>query len=233
MKVCLDNLRSDNNNSLRLKAGGEGDDRGWDGWLASPTRWTWVWVSSGSWWWTGKPGRLQSMGSQRVRHDWVTELNGTEMLVAQLCLTLCDPWTVVCQAYSSIKFSVTRIPEPVAIPFSRESSRSRDQTQAFHTAGRFFTIRATWETNPSLNFLQQSQWGLHSNRPMCIFALSLNITGLENMLKFVAVFQRQILSHIIKKKICLQTLNLCFWSNISWKDKMMNDENKIWIASLN
>ena len=59
----------------RLKAGGKGDDRGWDGWMASPTRWTWVWASSRSWWWTGKPGKLQSMGSQRVRHDLVTELN--------------------------------------------------------------------------------------------------------------------------------------------------------------
>ena len=58
-----------------LKAGGEGDDRGWDGWRASLTQWTWVWGSSGSWWWTGKPGMLQSMGLQRVGHDWVTELN--------------------------------------------------------------------------------------------------------------------------------------------------------------
>ena len=58
----------------RLKAGGEGDDRGWDGWMASLTRWTWVWASSGSWWWTGKPGVLQSMGLQRVGHDWGTEL---------------------------------------------------------------------------------------------------------------------------------------------------------------
>ena len=58
----------------RLKAG-EGDDRGWDGWMASPTQWTWVWVNSWSWWWTGRPGVLQSMGSQRVRHDWATELN--------------------------------------------------------------------------------------------------------------------------------------------------------------
>ena len=63
----------------RLKAGGKGDDRGWDGWMASPTRWTWVWVNSGSWWWTGRPGVLQSMGSQRVRHDWATELNWTEL----------------------------------------------------------------------------------------------------------------------------------------------------------
>ena len=59
----------------RLKAGGEGNDRGWDGWLASPTQWTWVWVSSGSWWWTGKAGGLQSKGFQRVRLDWATELN--------------------------------------------------------------------------------------------------------------------------------------------------------------
>ena len=61
----------------RLKAGGEAD-RGWDGWMASPTRQTWVWVSSRSWWWTGKPGVLQSMGSQRVWYDWVIELNWTD-----------------------------------------------------------------------------------------------------------------------------------------------------------
>ena len=61
----------------RLRAG-EGDDRGWDSWMASSTQWTWVWVNSGSWWWTGKPGVLQSMGSQRVGHDRVTELNWTE-----------------------------------------------------------------------------------------------------------------------------------------------------------
>ena len=62
-----------------LGAGGEGDDRGWDGWMASPTQWTWVWVNSGSWWWTGRPGMQQFMGSQRVRHDWVTELNWTDV----------------------------------------------------------------------------------------------------------------------------------------------------------
>ena len=52
----------------------EGDDRGWDGWMASPTQWTWVWVDSSSWWWTGRPGVLQFMGSPRVGHNWVTEL---------------------------------------------------------------------------------------------------------------------------------------------------------------
>ena len=53
---------------------GEGDDRGGDGWMASLTPWTWVWVNSRSWWWTGRPGVLQSMGSQGVGHDWATEL---------------------------------------------------------------------------------------------------------------------------------------------------------------
>ena len=61
----------------RLKAAWEGDDRGWDGWMTSLMQWTWLWVGSGSWWWTERPGVLQSMWSQRVRHDWVTELNWT------------------------------------------------------------------------------------------------------------------------------------------------------------
>ena len=60
----------------RLKAGREGDDRGWDGWMASPTQWTWVWVNSGSWWWTGKPGMLQSMG---VTKSWTWLSDWTEL----------------------------------------------------------------------------------------------------------------------------------------------------------
>ena len=69
-----------------LGAGGEGDDRGWDGWMASLTRWTWVWVNSGRWWWTGRPGMLRFMGSWRVGHDWATELNWTEWMLL---------WTVI------------------------------------------------------------------------------------------------------------------------------------------
>ena len=59
----------------RLKAGGEGDDRGWDGWVTSLTQWIWVWASSRRWWRTGKLGVLQSMGLQRAGHDWATEHN--------------------------------------------------------------------------------------------------------------------------------------------------------------
>ena len=71
----------------RLKTGGGGNDRGWDGWMASLTQWTWVWVNCRSWWWRGGPGVLQSMGSQRIGHDWsdlaaaaAEQLNWTELI---------------------------------------------------------------------------------------------------------------------------------------------------------
>ena len=62
-----------------IGAGGEGDNRGWNGWMASLTWCTWIWVNSGSWWWTGRPGVLRFIGSQRVGHDWRTGLNWTEL----------------------------------------------------------------------------------------------------------------------------------------------------------
>ena len=98
-----------------LGAGGEGDDRGWDGWMASPTRWTWVWVNSGSWWWTGKPGVLQFMGSQRVGPNWATELNWTELndqnvrglidfLLIRIYLPVKYTWQIYClHAYMCLK----------------------------------------------------------------------------------------------------------------------------------
>ena len=69
-----------------MGAGGEGDDRGWDGWMASLTQCTWVWVNSGSWWWTGSPGMLRFMGSQRVGHDWVTDLIWSDLILAYYIL---------------------------------------------------------------------------------------------------------------------------------------------------
>jgi len=72
-----------------LGAGGEGEDRGWDGWMASLTRWTWVWVNSRSWWWTRRPGVLRFMGSQRVGYGRATELNWTETI---FWVSLVDYW---------------------------------------------------------------------------------------------------------------------------------------------
>ena len=73
-----------------IGAGEEGDDRGWDGWMASLTWWTWVLVNSGSWWWTGRPGVLRFMVLQRVGHDWATELNWTESIegLHAICFSL-------------------------------------------------------------------------------------------------------------------------------------------------
>ena len=73
----------------RLKAGGEGDDRAWDGWMASLTQWTWVWVDSGSLWWTRRPGVLRSVASQRVGHDWAPELNEMSHFGVQQKRTQC------------------------------------------------------------------------------------------------------------------------------------------------
>ena len=114
----------------RLKAVREGDKRGWDGWMASPTWWTWLWASSGSWWWTRKPVLLQSMGSQRAGHKWTTEQQQLTFsalwltrslhtiyiiplttLYSACCLALnhvwllMTPWTVARQAPLSMGFS--------------------------------------------------------------------------------------------------------------------------------
>ena len=141
----------------RLKAGGEGDDRGWDGWMSSPTQWTWIWVSSGSWWWTGRPGVLRFMGSQRVEHDWVTELNWTDSSF-QWCPTLCDPMDCITPGSSVHRILQERMLEWVAIPFSRGSSLPRGYTWVSCIAGRFFTVWATreaqrlrWPCNRHLN----------------------------------------------------------------------------------
>ena len=64
-----------------LGAGGKGDDRGWDGWMASLTRWTWVWVNASSWWWTGRPGMLRFMGLQRVGYDCATDLIWSDLML--------------------------------------------------------------------------------------------------------------------------------------------------------
>ena len=100
----------------RLKAGGEGNDRGWDAWMASLTHRTWVWASSRRWWRTGKPGVLQSLGSQRVRQDWATEEQQQEagrfLLWWFLFLTLSGVCNVGC------KFSLPTAASHPTLPYS-------------------------------------------------------------------------------------------------------------------
>ena len=100
--------------------------------MASPTQWTWVWVSSRSWWWTGKPSVLQSIGSLRVGHDWVIELNWTEYMYAaakslQSCLTLCNPLNSSPPGSPVPGILQARILDWFTISFSRGSSWARNQ----------------------------------------------------------------------------------------------------------
>ena len=110
-----------------LGAGGKGDDRGWDCWMASPTRWTWVWVNSGSWWWTGRPGLLRFMVSQGVRHDWVTELNWTPVLEA------ITKWWRVCQHIFMTTIKLSKSPtKEVAKGSKRKKCMSNHSAQAHY-----------------------------------------------------------------------------------------------------
>ena len=129
-----------------LKAGGEGDNRGWGGWMASPTWWTWVWASSRSWWWIGKPSMLQFMGSQRAVHDWETFIMYIEWAeVAQPCPALCNPMDYSLPGSSVHGIFQARILEWGAISFSRRSSQPRDWIRVSCVVGRCFTVLATRE----------------------------------------------------------------------------------------
>ena len=123
--------------------------------MASLTWWTWVWANSRSLRWTGRPGMQQFMGLQWVRHDWVTELNWTELnldyteseseSISCSVLSLCDPKDCSPSGSSVHGILQARILEWVAIPFSRGSSWLRDQTLISRIIGRFFTVWATRE----------------------------------------------------------------------------------------
>ena len=128
-------------------------------WLnASLTQWTWVWLNSGSWWWTGRPGVLRFLRLQGVGHDWATELNWTELM--------CGSHSVVSETLLPLDYSPpgssvheilqARILEWVAIPFSRGSSWFRNWIQVSYTAGRFLTVCDTREDtiNPAMLYLK-------------------------------------------------------------------------------
>ena len=120
-----------------LRAGGEGDDRGWDGWMVSPTQWTWVWVNSGNCCWTGRPCVLQFMGLPRVRHDWVAELTDDLHVCVhakslQLCPILCNLTECSLPGSSVHGLLQARILEWVALTSFKASSLPRDQTPVSH-----------------------------------------------------------------------------------------------------
>ena len=138
----------------RLKVGGEGDARGWDGWMASLTRWIWVWASSGSWWWTGRPGVLRSMGSQGLPQIFSKFRNFCFLYICKYYLVVVlsrfshvwlfvNPWTVNRQAPLSMGFCRQEFwnglpcPLPGDLP---DSGIERASLMSGALAGEFLTI---------------------------------------------------------------------------------------------
>ena len=135
-----------------LRAGGEGDDREWDGRMASPTRWMWVWVNSGSWWWTGRPVVLQFMGSQTEQLNW-TDIYVHFLLifpfyrpcvcsVAQSCPTFCSSIDCSPPGFSVCGIFQARILGRIVLSFSRGFSWPRVEPISLASpasAGKFFT----------------------------------------------------------------------------------------------
>ena len=119
-----------------LGAGGEGDDRGWDGWMASLTWWTWVWVNSGSWWWTGRPDVLRVMGSQRVGHDWATDLIWYDLMTTDLttvffkCLHTVHLYPRTTESFG--KHCITASLASEALSLAHNSNSSEHDFQASH-----------------------------------------------------------------------------------------------------
>ena len=155
---------------------GEGGDRGWDSWIASPIQWIWTWANSGRQCRTGKPGVLQSMGSQRVRHtEWLNNNKDLtvliskkmKMLVTQSCPTLCDLMDYSLPGFSVHEISQVRILKWVAISFSRGSSWPRDPTGVSCITGRFFTVLISMVYNRwySSNMVQRTDYNWLTTLP--------------------------------------------------------------------
>ena len=134
----------------RLRAGEEGDDRGWDGWMASLTQWAWVWVYSGSWWWAGRPGVLWFMGLQRVRHDWATELNWTGEAV--VVLHLFQDVSSLLMGHKEIFF----LPEEVLWIVVNNSNMWE---QVYFKLGILYFYGLYSEYKESGNLWQETDWG--------------------------------------------------------------------------
>ena len=138
---------------VRLKVGEEGDNRGWDGWIASWTQWTWIWVSSSSWWWTGEPGVLQSMGLQRVRHNWATELNWTDNNKSNENQVKETVSNMESELSSSLQQMEARIPSPLLLlrdffPHSPWIHLTHD-TDEGNGSKQDWNVNESWTQSPS------------------------------------------------------------------------------------
>ena len=136
-------------------------DRGWDGWMASLTQWAWVWADSWSWWWTGKPGMLWSIGSQRVGHDWATELNWRSLFLQGLC-SACYSLSYYWFAYS---FFICLM--MLGYPFRPDTEKKGYLwwvSPAIVFLSRSFSLQGNYNWQPCVGLIQPKGWfGLYSS----------------------------------------------------------------------
>ena len=150
--------------------GTERDDRGWDGWMASPTWWTWVWVSSGSWWWTGKPGMLKPMGSHRVGHDWVTALNSSDNPASANYVVICGR----CCAQASTQIAPFTFKLTLRCRhcwLSYIISVFQMERSSTHESSKFPETQIYWKVGPGFApaFLILGHWWKHSSSRLVWF----------------------------------------------------------------
>ena len=144
----------------RLKAGGEGDDRGCDVWRASLTWQMWVWANSGCWWWTGKPGVLQSMGSQRAGHNWATELNFnfSSLQVPGLNTFLCLTVKLLCNVTPLNNINTLITHNGFFVVFSSNQWLEGDGAVSLPPKAPALRVTPKWEQVSELPLPPMKQW---------------------------------------------------------------------------
>ena len=196
----------------RLRAGGEEDNRGWDGWMASLIQRTWVWVDSGSWWWTGRPGILRFMGLQRVGHNWATELNWM-----RTWSTFWNPMDCSPPGFSIHGIFQARILEWVVIFFSRGSFRPRDLTHVSYiswTGRRILHGLEVHEVKRCLLLGRKAVTNLDSLLKIRDVALPTKVCLVKAMVFLIVIYGCE--SCTIKKAECwrIDTFELWCWRRL-------------------
>ena len=177
---------------------------GWDGWMASPTQWTWVWVNSGSWWWTGRPDVLRFMGSQRVGHDWATELNWTDSYVLQLDSHNISINSSFPLLYSDLQSHFPSIPVPLPTLFYEH----------YHLAHNSLLI-LFWQRSMYISCISTSFLFMHFLGTCWRYMHSVSLQGfhcsiyiLPFMVTFMCISELLLISQLISSYFKIFTLNM-------------------------
>ena len=196
-----------------LGAGGEGDDRGWDGWMASPTQWTWVWVDSGRWWWTGRPGLLRFMGLQKVGHNWATELKWTDGS------SIFRFWRNLHTLFHSGFTNLHSYQQHRKLPFSLHPHQHKDTCNAMLIAV-LLTVPKVWKQPVSINRLMDKDTHTHTYMSVCV-CVCIYMYIYTHILEYYAVIKKYKImlfvatcmhpENIILGEICQRKTNIIWY----------------------